>query len=119
MALLLALVVPIPASAAGPAVDDAKIEYYEPMANVAVTSLSSAASGKGLAVSVVFTNSSSRSQGVYYRVVWLDQTGNAISGRVPWSGIAINGNSAQSVSLTTADPAASSYRLQLSLGKNF
>jgi uncharacterized protein YcfL len=111
--------VPLLAVASGPGVDDTKIEYYEPMTNIEVTSLSSATHGQGIAVAIAFKNSSSQSKSIYYRIVWLDQKGNAVSGRVPWSGLAIGGNSSQSISLTTDDPSVSSYRIQLSLGRNF
>ncbi|WP_233888780.1 YcfL family protein [Paraburkholderia flagellata] len=102
-----------------PGVDTSKIEYYETMPNIAVSQLSSTTNGNNVAVTVVFKNSSDRSQSLYYRIVWLDQGGNAVASRVPWNVLAIGGNSDRSISLTTDDPAASNYRIQISLGKSF
>ncbi|WP_322061701.1 DUF1425 domain-containing protein [Paraburkholderia sp. J63] len=117
--LLFLLAVPACYAQGAPSVDTSKIEYYEAMSSVTVTSLSSVTSIRGITVSVAFANSSSQNQNIYYRIVWLDQAGNAVGSRMPWNVLAIGGNSDRSISLTTNDPSASTYRIQISLGRNF
>lgn len=100
-------------------VDASKVEYYEPLSSITLISLSSTTSGTGTIVSAVFSNSSSQNQNIYYRIVWLDASGNPIATGEPWTMTAVNGTSERSVSLSINNPSVSNYRIQVSLGRNF
>jgi uncharacterized protein YcfL len=100
-------------------VDAGSVEYYDAMPGVKLAALSSTASSTGMVVHAGFANSTSVDQSVYYRVVWLDASGQPVATRQPWNVISVKGNADQIVSMTTDNSKAAKYRLQVSLGKHF
>jgi uncharacterized protein YcfL len=96
-----------------------KVEYVSSLQTIEARIVSARESREGLILYLQLTNRSGAEEHAFYRINWLDGSGNEVPLGEAWRSISIPAYEARPVQITAPTTSAKDYKIQLSVGKEF